>query len=87
LHILVNSGTSFGNTAKFAVLWQTGCNFPGKMSGDGRYWEAEKGVPWGLGWARGKEGLFWGEGVGGREWNMSSIQIFTTTMSYFFVIP
>jgi len=46
LHILVNSGTGFGNTVKSAVLWQTGCNFPGKIYANGRYWEAEKGVPW-----------------------------------------
>jgi hypothetical protein len=58
LHILANSGTGFGNTAKFAVLWQTGCNFPGKMYANGRYWEAEKGVSWGLVGGRGKEGGF-----------------------------
>ena len=23
-------------------------------------WEAEKRVPWGLAWGKGKEGLFWG---------------------------
>jgi len=39
---------------------QTEGNSSSKMYANGRYWEAEKGVPWGIAWGTGKEGLFWG---------------------------
>jgi len=45
---MANSGTGYGNTVKFAVLWQTDGNLLGKMYANGCFWEAEKEVAGGV---------------------------------------